>query len=197
PLAETRIPQPRCDSHNSHAPVRHPHCAVLFSAALLLRSPSVTSWWHRVTCENFNNNYTLALPPRLRQVHPVFHVSLFRPYNDPGEKRKVNRPRENEKGEYEVERIIGMRTRHSKRQFLVFWLGYDRSEATWENEQELVNAQEAVVVEYGYEPNATLLTIGAFSAQQPRAAAPLRSRAFSAQQPHAAAHFRNRRAPRN
>ncbi|KAG5455598.1 MAG: hypothetical protein BJ554DRAFT_4936 [Olpidium bornovanus] len=90
-----------------------------------------------------NDNYKLELPARLH-FHPVFHISLLRPYSDPGEKRHVNRPKADANKEYEVEAIIGQRTRHKKTQYLVQWLGYDKAKATWAEEGNFQNARQAV-----------------------------------------------------
>jgi transposase InsO family protein len=88
-------------------------------------------------------NYRLALPPGMR-VHPVFHVSVLRGYQDPGEGRTIHRPGPDDCNEYEVEAVIGQRKRRGQDQYLVKWLGYDASEATWQTAQDLENAPTAL-----------------------------------------------------
>ena len=96
-----------------------------------------------VELDHQHDNYTLALPPGMR-LHPVFHVSALRKYVNPDASREISRPSADAHQEFEVEKIIGTRTRKGKRQFLVAWLGYDVSEATWEPEEGLTNAKDAV-----------------------------------------------------
>ena len=90
------------------------------------------------------DNYTLDLPPSFR-IHPTFLVSALRRYTAPEEDRTVSRPGPvDENNEYEVEAVIGERKHLGQRQYLVRWLGYDASEATWEREANLVNAKDAI-----------------------------------------------------
>ena len=49
-----------------------------------------------------------------------------------------------EDNEYEVEAVIGERQHRGRKQYLVRWLGYDVSEATWESEANLGNAKDAI-----------------------------------------------------
>lgn len=94
--------------------------------------------------------YRLALPPDLR-IHPVFHVSLLKPYKDPSlvEHRAAPLPPPpaisiNGQDEYEVERILDKRTRRRKVEYLVKWIGYPEYEATWEPLAHLTNATDAI-----------------------------------------------------
>jgi transposase InsO family protein len=94
--------------------------------------------------------YKLELPPDLR-IHPVFHVSLLRPYQAPTkiEHRTLNTPPPpaitiEDHQEYEVEQILDQRTRFRRKEFLVKWVGYPDYDATWEPEANLKNATDAV-----------------------------------------------------
>ena len=78
--------------------------------------------------------YKLDLPPRFRDIHPVFHVSLLEPWHSrPGEEDPRPDPiliqGENE---WIVESILAMRKRHKKTQYLVKWQGYPDTETSWE-----------------------------------------------------------------
>src|SRR4051812_9927880 len=94
--------------------------------------------------------YRLDLPPNLR-IHPVFHVSLLRPYQDPNTVAHRSLPAPpppavtiNDHLEYEVERILDQRTRFRRNEFLVKWKGYPDHDATWEPEAHLKNAAELI-----------------------------------------------------
>src|SRR3954470_10517443 len=94
--------------------------------------------------------YKLALPPDLH-IHPVFHVSLLRPYLAPDTVAHRSPPIEpppaisvDDHLEYEVEYILDVRSRYRRREFLVKWVGYPVHDATWELESNLPNADEAV-----------------------------------------------------
>jgi hypothetical protein len=94
--------------------------------------------------------YKLELPPDLR-IHPVFHVSLLRPYQDPTkiQHRTLGTPPPpaitiEDHQEYEVEQILDQRTRFRRQEFLVKWVGYPDHDATWEPESNLKNAAESI-----------------------------------------------------
>jgi hypothetical protein len=94
--------------------------------------------------------YKLELPPDLR-IHPVFHVSLLRPYQDPASIEHRTNPIPpppavtiNDHLEYEVEYILDHRMRHRHKEFLVKWLGYPEHDATWEPEPNLQNSKDAI-----------------------------------------------------
>lgn len=101
--------------------------------------------------------YKLKLPDQWK-IHPVFHVSKLKANNEelqhfPDRQREVTRPppllqdKEGEQ-EYEVERIVGVRTRRKGRktmkEYLVLWKGYPEWERTWEPEANLQNARDAI-----------------------------------------------------
>jgi hypothetical protein len=94
--------------------------------------------------------YKLELPANLH-IHPVFHVSLLRPYQDPTviDHRPIPTPPPpamtiEDHIEYEVDYILDQRTRFRHTEFLVKWMGYPEHDATWEPEANLTNAQDAI-----------------------------------------------------
>ena len=93
--------------------------------------------------------YKLDLPKTMK-IHPVFHVSLLKPYNPSPE--EFGRPTPppaiiipgNNQEEYEVETILDKRKLWNRIQYLVKWIGYPLHDATWEPLENLTNAKEAV-----------------------------------------------------
>jgi hypothetical protein len=107
--------------------------------------------------------FKLTLPSSLN-IHPVFHVSLLKPYQQCG---RVNPPPAPEliegELEYEVESILAhrdvrvrrkrnrARTPVLQRQYLIKWKGYDESNCqdkiddnTWEPESNCSNCQDKI-----------------------------------------------------
>jgi hypothetical protein len=92
--------------------------------------------------------YKLDLPTSLK-IHPVFHVSLLKPYNESSDDftRTIPPPlpvtilKTNEE-EYEVETILDKRIIRNKPQYLVKWSGYPLHDATWEPLNHLTHCQE-------------------------------------------------------
>lgn len=87
--------------------------------------------------------YKVELPANLARLHPVFHVSLLKPFI--GEAPPQREPifvAEDGAEELEVERISAHRVSRGKHQFLVHWAGYPVWEATWEPEHNLTNCKE-------------------------------------------------------
>ena len=81
------------------------------------------------------------------RIHPVFHVSLLKPYNENDDfEREIPPPPifipEIQQDEYEVEAILDKKLIRHKPFYLVKWLGYPLHEATWEPVANLTNAQE-------------------------------------------------------
>jgi hypothetical protein len=92
--------------------------------------------------------YQLDLPATLR-IHPVFHVSLLKPYKESEDFARATLPPpvtipDTEEQEYEVETILDKRTIRGKQQYLVKWTGYPLHDATWEPAHHLKNAQQKV-----------------------------------------------------
>ena len=100
--------------------------------------------------------YELELPDDWR-IHPVFHASLLTRFvsTDVHGPAFAKPPPEEIGGheEYEVEKILRHRSRterkgrnrgKKKMEFLVQWKGYRADESTWEGEENLKNAREAV-----------------------------------------------------
>jgi Chromo (CHRromatin Organisation MOdifier) domain len=73
------------------------------------------------------DNFELDLPPRMR-IHPVFHISLPQPTNNPETKEDINATEE----EYEVEKILDQQVRNGITEYLIPWKGYTLDENTWE-----------------------------------------------------------------
>jgi len=88
----------------------------------------------------------LALPPTYR-IHPVFHVSLLKPFKADGSFKPL--PDEDLEildgidgtPNYAVERILSHRTkksgRRTKHEYLIKWEGYDDTHNSWEPEENL------------------------------------------------------------
>ncbi len=97
-------------------------------------------------------------------IHPVFHVSLLKPhhelsYVDEQSSQNNSAPRltsplsppdpphvttNNMAPLYEVERVLGKRCRGNRIQYLVKWVGYEDHENSWEPEENLAEALDAI-----------------------------------------------------
>ncbi|KAJ9513501.1 hypothetical protein QJQ45_006046 [Haematococcus lacustris] len=89
----------------------------------------------------------LTLPPAMSKIHPVFHVSLLRPYEGNfGRLPPTELGWLDDSPQYEVERIVNHRhVRAGKaKEFLVKWKGYEDSDNTWEPASNLANAPDCV-----------------------------------------------------
>jgi hypothetical protein len=101
--------------------------------------------------------YELELPPQLR-IHPVIHVeklerhkesTSFASHRSPPAPSTPPEAEEDDKHEYEVERILDRRVTRARNgrtctQYLVHWKGYPSHEATWEPASHLDHAQSLV-----------------------------------------------------
>ena len=90
--------------------------------------------------------YKLELPPKLK-VHPVFHVSMLKPFRvdeeDPDRGESQRAPL-GAKTSYDrdvdfimADRVIRKKYRAPKREYLIRWKGLPESEASWEPEEAL------------------------------------------------------------
>ena len=85
-----------------------------------------------------HNAYRLKLPVSFGQVHPVFSVTLLRPYDDDPitERQECHLPppplvvRDGIE-EYEVKKILDSQIFHGKVEYLVHWKGYGVEEHEW------------------------------------------------------------------
>jgi hypothetical protein len=100
--------------------------------------------------------YKLTLPPSLK-IHPVFHVSLLKPYQQSGRVQPPPVPELIEgELEFEVESVLAhrdiqvrrkrnrARTPVLQRQYLIKWKGYDESNNTWEPERNCGNCKDKI-----------------------------------------------------
>ena len=104
----------------------------------------------RIVKQMSPDNFKLDLPDNLR-IHNNFHVNLLKPYipNDSTlfPNRTVSPPEPIQMighVEYEVERIIDIRRRHGRTQYLIKWKGYSEHESTWEDEEDCQNARKMI-----------------------------------------------------
>jgi len=85
-----------------------------------------------------NNAAKLTLPNSYSRVHPVFHVSLLKPYRENVTSKPLPPDPEVEDGVpwYKVEKILSFRERRvgkrKIREYLIKWLGYDDTHNSWE-----------------------------------------------------------------
>src|SRR3954454_17400520 len=96
------------------------------------------------------DNFKLDLPDNLR-IHNNFHINLLKPYipNDNAlfPNRTISPPEPIQvvgQQEYEVEKIIDIRRKYGRIQYLVKWKGYSEHESTWEDEEDCQNARKLI-----------------------------------------------------
>jgi hypothetical protein len=99
-----------------------------------------------------DNAYELDLPPQM-QIHPVLNVSRLKAYHDgrvafPLRTRADTRPQpattSSDGDEYEVESILAKRGKGARTEYLVRWKDWPIWEATWERQQNVAAAKQAV-----------------------------------------------------
>jgi len=91
-------------------------------------------------------SYKLELPSKLK-IHPVFHVSMLKPYHgdtdDPSRGESHRAPKaivssfDRDIEAIEAKRIIRRRGVPSYNEYLIRWKGLPDSEASWEKEEDL------------------------------------------------------------
>jgi hypothetical protein len=94
--------------------------------------------------------YQLKLPESW-QIHKVFHAALLRPYreNEVYGENYIRPPPDIEEGEevYKVEQILKHRKRGRGYKYLIKWVGYLITEASWEPKPNLTGATD-ILQEY-------------------------------------------------
>jgi hypothetical protein len=89
--------------------------------------------------------FKLKLPKTLK-IHPVFHVSLFKP-KDPDTILPPTQPPPDpisidDHTEYEVEAILDSRKFRNTVRYYIHWKGYDEQERSWEPYDQLGNCKD-------------------------------------------------------
>ncbi len=85
--------------------------------------------------------YRLELPPSWK-VHPVFHVSQLKAVVGSPQGEQAVPLEDSAELEYEVARLLAVRTRRGRKEYLIHWKGYGSWEDSWEPEENLRNAQQ-------------------------------------------------------
>ena len=93
---------------------------------------------YQVVAKIGNTAFKLKLPEDLK-IHPVFHVSLLKPYQ--GFQREPDGVEVEDDKEYEVESIVSHVFRRGHLYYLVKWVGYDDSHNQYVPESSLANCQ--------------------------------------------------------
>uniref|UniRef100_A0A8C5MKS2 Chromo domain-containing protein n=1 Tax=Leptobrachium leishanense TaxID=445787 RepID=A0A8C5MKS2_9ANUR len=104
----------------------------------------------------------LILPPSYR-IHPVFHVSLLKPWHEnPFPDRNTEPPAPvpiSGEEEYEISRILDSRLRYGKLEYLVHWKGYGPEEQSWEPSANIHAPAKHGATIYGIPPCAASLKV--------------------------------------
>jgi hypothetical protein len=92
--------------------------------------------------------YELTLPPSLRGVHPVFHMTMLQKHQPDLISGRCPPPPDpiiiKGTNEWEVEDILDCHVRGKQRQYLVSWKVFGPQENSWEPDQNLENCKELV-----------------------------------------------------
>jgi hypothetical protein len=87
----------------------------------------------------------LQLPPRAKHMHPVFNISVLRPYLSTGAYQPPPLPESIEgEFEWEVDYIEKCQNSGRRLQYFVHWVGCRDLDATWEPASNLQNAPDKV-----------------------------------------------------
>ncbi|KAL8442510.1 hypothetical protein Emed_007256 [Eimeria media] len=87
--------------------------------------------------------YKLDLPPSYT-IHPVFHVSLLRPFREDPQLRREQQWEPMQRDgylEFEVEAILDVRGSGTHKQYLIHWKGKPKEAATWEPARNLTHCK--------------------------------------------------------
>jgi hypothetical protein len=91
--------------------------------------------------------YVLKLPTMLK-IHPVFHTSLLKLYQENEIKGRVQEPPSllevNGKEEYEVEKILSHKYKNSHLKYYICWKGYGPEHDKWVDVGFMDNCQEVL-----------------------------------------------------
>ena len=108
-----------------------------------------------------HNAYRLKLPASFGQVHPVFSVTLLRPYDDDPitECQECHLPPLpliicDGVEEYEVEKILDSRIFCGKVEYLVCWKGYGVEEDEWQPSRDIQGSKQLVTEFHCTHPHA-------------------------------------------
>ncbi len=85
--------------------------------------------------------YRLDLPASWK-IHPVFHVSQLKAVVGSPQGEQAVPLEDSDAVEYEVERLLAVRSVRGRKEYLCHWKGYGSWEDSWEPEGNLANAQE-------------------------------------------------------
>jgi hypothetical protein len=96
------------------------------------------------------NAYDLELPASMGNTHPVFHISLLKPFNSQGQElppqAQLPWTGPEDQKEYEVEAILSHKTKHRGRkvwnEYLVSWTGFGPDHNQWVPESRLEKSPE-------------------------------------------------------
>lgn len=112
-------------------------------------NPKLLEHWHGpFTIIRMISNTMVKLKNKDNRIlkNPI-HISRLKPYKSMDV--PMNQPRLTDENmtyedEYEVERIVDIRSSHGKRQYLIKWKGYKDSDNTWEPIENLTHCQDMI-----------------------------------------------------
>jgi hypothetical protein len=116
---------------------------------LKLKNPKLAPRWigpFRVLQRIGGQAYRLALPDQYRRLHDVFPVQLLEDYQQrDGRDEALPMPDlEDPQDEWEVEEVKGSTRLGGKRHYLVKWAGWPSEYNSWEPEEHLEGAPDAI-----------------------------------------------------